>query len=100
MYARLSTYSGEPIEEQIDLAAGSTLPIAQLQEMAGFCGVYFLADRASGKTLTLTLWEDEAAMHASEAGGTRIRKESAERERTTIRSVERFEVGFAHLPEG
>ncbi|WP_035850379.1 hypothetical protein [Kitasatospora azatica] len=97
MYARLSTYQGEPIEAEIDLAAGSELPIKQVRELPGFRGVYFLADRASGKTLTLTLWEDEAAMRASEQDATKIRKQSAERERTTILSVERFEVGFSRL---
>jgi heme-degrading monooxygenase HmoA len=98
MYARLSTHQGEPIEAEIDLGAGSALPIEQLQQSPGFRGVYFLADRASGRTLTLTLWEDESALHASEATATRIRKESDQRERTSTLAVERFEVGFAHLP--
>ncbi|PYC87690.1 hypothetical protein C7C46_02750 [Streptomyces tateyamensis] len=100
MFARLSTHQGEPIEAEVDLAAGSALPIEQLRGSAGFCGVYFLADRASGRTLTLTLWEDEAALRDSEATATRIRKESDQRERTVTLSVERFEVGFADLAQG
>ncbi|MFE0458719.1 hypothetical protein ACFW1A_05575 [Kitasatospora sp. NPDC058965] len=99
MFARLSTHQGEPIEAEIDLGAGSALPIEQLQQNEGFRGVYFLADRASGRTLTLTLWADEAALRDSEGTATRIRKESDLRERTATLSVERFEVGFTHLAE-
>ncbi|PBC78502.1 hypothetical protein BX265_3274 [Streptomyces sp. TLI_235] len=99
MYARLSTYRGDPIPAAQDLTADSEPALKQVLEIPGFRGVYLLADRADGKTLTLTLWADEAAMRASEVRATEIREESAERDQTAIVSVERFEIGFAHLVE-
>jgi heme-degrading monooxygenase HmoA len=97
MYARLSSYQGEAIPADVDLAVGSDTAVKQVREIPGFRGVYLLADRASGRTLTLTLWEDEEAMAASEARATKIRQESAEREQQRVISVERYEVGVAHL---
>ncbi|MDJ0341013.1 hypothetical protein QMK19_08705 [Streptomyces sp. H10-C2] len=97
MYARLSTYQGPSIPDQADLADGSDAALNQVREIPGFQGVYLLADRVTGQTLTLTLWQDEAAMRASEVRATEIREESAERDQAKIVSVERFEVGFVHL---
>ncbi|MFE7039955.1 hypothetical protein ACFU9X_11035 [Streptomyces atratus] len=97
MFARLSTYEGSPVPAQGDLTANWERTLEQVQEVPGFRGVYYLVDRASGKAKSLTLWDDEQTMQASEERTTRLREEIAKREGQRVVSVERFEVGFSHL---
>ncbi|WP_370098730.1 hypothetical protein [Streptacidiphilus sp. MAP12-20] len=96
MYARLSTYQGDPIPAAADLAEESQAPLKQVRELPGFRGVYLLADRPTGRSLTLTLWADEASMRASEVRASQIRGESHAPD-TAVVSVERFEIGFVQL---
>ncbi|MEV7519274.1 hypothetical protein [Streptomyces sp. NPDC091371] len=97
MFARLSTYQGSPLPAEGDVAAHSEAIVEQIRDAPGFRGAYYLVDRASGKAKSLTLWEDEETMLASEDRAAAIRAESARREGQRIITVERFEVGFAHL---
>ncbi|MFD9405834.1 hypothetical protein ACFWBN_02255 [Streptomyces sp. NPDC059989] len=97
MFARLSTYQGSPVPPEGDLTRNSAEIVKQVQGVPGFRGVYYLVDRASGRAKTLTLWDDEQTMLASEEQAARIREEVAQREGQRIVSVERFEVGFSHL---
>uniref|UniRef100_A0AAU2JSS4 ABM domain-containing protein n=1 Tax=Streptomyces sp. NBC_00049 TaxID=2903617 RepID=A0AAU2JSS4_9ACTN len=79
------------------MTATSEALVRQVQDVPGFRGVYYLVDRASGKAKSLTLWDDEESMLASEERAARIREEAAHREGQRIVSVEHFEVGFSHL---
>ncbi|MFE9631850.1 hypothetical protein [Streptomyces sp. NPDC006463] len=97
MFARLSTYQGSPVPATGDLSAHSEAIVQQVQDVPGFRGVYYLVDRASGKAKSLTLWEDEQTMRASEDRAARIREETAQREGQRIVSVEHFEVAFSRL---
>lgn len=97
MFARLSSYQGSPVPPEGDLARGSQAIVDRVREAPGFRGVLYLVDRASGETRSLTLWEDEPAMRASEERAARIREEVALREGQQIVSVEHFEVGFSEL---
>ncbi|MER5929880.1 hypothetical protein [Streptomyces sp. NPDC002054] len=98
MFARLSTYQGSPVPAEGDLSAKSEAIVQQVRDAPGFRGVYYLVDRASGMAASLTLWEDEAAMQASEDQAARIREEAAQREGQQILSVEHFEVAFTFAP--
>jgi heme-degrading monooxygenase HmoA len=64
------------------------------QEDEGFKGVLALADRQSGKTLTITFWESEETMRATEEEANRLRSELAQAGGETIAGVERYEVGI------
>ncbi|WP_405493564.1 hypothetical protein [Streptomyces sp. NBC_00096] len=97
MFARLSTYQGSPVPATGDVAASSEAIVQRVRDVPGFRGVYYLVDRASGRAMSLTLWEDERTMRESEDRGAQIREETAQREGQRIVSVERFEVGFGHL---
>lgn len=97
MFARLSTYQGSPVSPEGDVIAQSEAVVQRVRDVPGFLGVYYLVDRASGRAMSLTLWEDEGTMRESEELGARIREETAQREGQRIVSVERFEVGFSHL---
>ncbi|MFD9034405.1 hypothetical protein ACFVZW_25175 [Streptomyces sp. NPDC059567] len=97
MYARLSTYQGSPVPPEGDLAAKSEVIVKLVETLPGFRGAYYLVDRATGKATSLTLWEDEASMVASEDRAAEVRDESSQREGQRVVSVERFEVAFSRL---
>jgi heme-degrading monooxygenase HmoA len=92
MFARVSTYEGPPdrMQEGISHARERILPA--MRNIAGFSGVLFLADRETGKALSITLWESEQAMRDREEEASRVRSESAEAGGETIAGVERYEV--------
>ena len=96
MHARVSTYQGPPnlTQEQVEEAERydreNILPSAR--QMDGFKGAIALLDRQSGKALSVTLWESEEAMRASEAEANRLRQQSAEAASETVENVERYEI--------
>jgi heme-degrading monooxygenase HmoA len=94
VYARVSTLEGpaDQIDEGFRYLREQILPNA-FQEDEGFKGALALADRQSGKTLTITLWESEETMRATEEEANRLRSELAEAGGETIAAVERYEVG-------
>jgi hypothetical protein len=99
VFARLSSYQGAPVPTRGDITPRANEILEQIRDLAGFRGLFLMVDRASGKSVSLTLWQDEQTMRASESLTNRIRQESAAREGERIVRVERFEVGFQHLKE-
>jgi heme-degrading monooxygenase HmoA len=97
MFARVSAFQGPPDQtvEGIRVAREQILPAARLQD--GFKGIYLLFDRESGKSLSITLWETEEDMNASEEAASRVRTVSAEAAGETIIGVERYEVALQEL---
>ncbi|MEV0961414.1 hypothetical protein AB0J25_02130 [Streptomyces sp. NPDC049910] len=97
MFARLSRYEGSPVPPEGDLSTHAETIVQQVRGLPGFLGVYWLVDRTTGKAVSLTLWEDEETMRASEEKADRIRVDTARREGQRIVSVDRYEVGFSHV---
>ncbi|MDQ4128951.1 MAG: hypothetical protein M3151_13560 [Actinomycetota bacterium] len=97
MFARVSTFQGSPDQtaEGIRVAREQILPAAKL--MDGFKGIYLLYDRESGKSLSVTLWETEADMRASEEAANRVRVQSAEASGEKVVNVEGYEVALEVL---
>jgi heme-degrading monooxygenase HmoA len=69
MYARTTVMQGRPdtMDAAAKIFAESVIPAAKQQH--GFNGAYFLADPASGKGMSITLWETEADLKAGESSG-------------------------------
>ena len=97
MHARVSIFEGSPdqIGEGLRQAREQVLPRAR--QMDGFKGLIALGDRQSGKTLGITLWESEEALHASQEAANQLREESAEASGEQVAGVERYEVGLFEL---
>jgi heme-degrading monooxygenase HmoA len=95
MFARVSTFHGSP--DQIDEAirVGREQILLRLRELDGYKGFYYLVDRQSGKGFSITLWESEETMYASEEAGNRLRGESEEASGIEVVSVERCEVALS-----
>ncbi len=69
MYARVVSgqYQSGKMDEGVELFRNSLAPAARQQQ--GFKGLLGLVDRATGKGMSITLWETEADLKASEASG-------------------------------
>ncbi len=55
--------------------AEEQLPAAR--ETPGFKGLYLLADRQSGKIVTISLWESDNDLRQNEARGAQVRQEAS-----------------------
>jgi hypothetical protein len=87
----MTRYEGAPpdaIEETMRTKKG-VLP-TEFGQTEGMKGACFLVDRQSGTLVVISLWEDEAALQASEEEATRVREEVTGPGETA--SVERYEV--------
>ena len=98
MFGRITRLEGSPdqIEQGTDYIRQTILPAAR--QIDGFRGVLNLADREGGKGMTITLWETEEAMRASEEAGDRLREEAANALGATVVGVERYEVTLSEVP--
>ena len=97
MFARVSTFQGsaDQTAQGIRVAREQILPVARLQE--GFKGIFILFDSESGRSLSITLWETEEDINASEEAASRARTESAEAAGEVVVGVERYEVALQEL---
>lgn len=78
MHARVNTLQMDPgkIDDAVDaLESGG---VDQLKAIDGFKGMTVLGDRDSGKSLAITFWESEEALHASEEAVKETRKRATE----------------------
>jgi heme-degrading monooxygenase HmoA len=101
MYARLSTVRarGGDIGEGRTIIRDQILPAAR--ELGGFQGVISIGDAASGTWRTITLWDTEEDMRASEERATELRRRAAEAVGATAEpEVERYEVVYLEVESG
>jgi heme-degrading monooxygenase HmoA len=77
MFARVSTYEGSPGQAEAVRQAVEGMA-DQVRARAGFQRGYFLVDQASGKGLSITLWESEQAMQSSAAAVNPLRSQLAQ----------------------
>ncbi len=66
-------------------------------EIDGNRGAILLMDRQTGKTMTITWWESEEAMRASEERANQVRRDTAQSTSANIGNIERFEVASMEL---
>lgn len=91
MYARVSRYE-VPLGKVDEDARGAADTARKVEEMPGSLGLYYLSDRATGKTMSITLWEDAQAMTDSEMPANTLRDQTSSAASAKIVSVERYEV--------
>jgi heme-degrading monooxygenase HmoA len=69
-----------------------------LQSVQGFAGAYFCADPASGKGLSVTLWQTEAALRESEDAIRALAQRTTQTRIPDPSTVETFEVVYTAQP--
>lgn len=91
MFARIGMWQGSPGEIVQWIARGREQVKPELEASAGLKAAYWLADRAAGTGMIVTLWESEAAMQASEAE--RLKRQAAMTAATGAKvTTQRYEV--------
>ena len=95
--ARVSTLEGSPagIDEGMRFIKDQVIPAAG--DISGWRGIIALADRTTGRTKTITLWESAESLRASEARADELRNEAADALGETITSVDRYEVAISEV---
>lgn len=92
MHARVTSLDGSPDDVDSGIASFRENVVPFTQEQGGK-GSMLLVDRATGKAVAITLWEDEEALQASEERANQLRAEAADDlGATQAPTVERYEV--------
>lgn len=94
MYARVSQYSGDVAE----LRAGFEAIHQELEHLDGFVQAYFLVDDDHRKAISVTMWESEAAMRATEQRAHEMRTRETHPVEVSIDAVGHFEVAATAKP--
>ncbi len=90
-----SRASAESIDEGIRFIQQQIVPAAS--DITGWRGIIALADRANGRTLTITFWDSEESLAASETWADEARGEAAAAMDETVKTVERYEVALSKV---
>jgi hypothetical protein len=95
--ARVSSLEGssDRIDEGVRFLAEQIIPAAG--DISGWRGVILLADRAAGRTKTITFWDGVESLRASEERADELRNEAAAAMDETITGVERYEVALSKV---
>ena len=98
--ARVSLLKGsaESIDSGLDKARGDTLP--KVRAISGNVGAIGLADRESGRTSMITLWDSPDAMRASAQEADQLRQRTADMSDQTIANVAMYDVATAQTVAG
>lgn len=88
MFARVSTYK----TGADSIATPSDDVVKRVLEVPGCLGIYYLNGKDADTALSITLWDTEAALTASQETANRIRLETSAAQKTEIVEVEEFEV--------
>lgn len=68
--------------------------VEQLREIEGNKGGYLLIDRDNCTALTLTLWDNQAALQASEVSATKLRSDAIDAVDGQVQTIDRCEVAL------
>jgi heme-degrading monooxygenase HmoA len=96
MFARVSTYRTGP--ETISDAPTQGI-LKRVLENPGCRGIYFLNGKESDKALSITLWDTEEALTASQQAANIIRADTSREQNIQILEVEEFEVTASSLKD-
>jgi heme-degrading monooxygenase HmoA len=92
MFARMHTLETTPEQHDQGLEIVREQLLPWLRDSTGFRGLVRLSDPARGKTIVITLWADEGALHASNEAGKRLSDLTAATVGVSKRELEEFEV--------
>ena len=78
MYARVSEVTGPADRIDAGIAEYRSAVLPAISGMDGFVRAYLLVDRDAGKSLSITVWDSQEAMAASEAAANTLRVQVAD----------------------
>ena len=86
------------IDAAVEEFRNSAVPA--LMEMSGLCSAQMMTDRASGRCVAVTAWDDMNAMAASRSASSRIRASVAAVTHLQVRAVEEYKLVFSSVRDG
>ena len=98
--ARVSLLEGSPdaIDAGLEKTRADTLP--KVRAISGNVGAIGLADRESGRTSMITLWDGADSMRASTQEADQLRQRTADMSDQTIKNIALYEVSMAQTVAG
>jgi heme-degrading monooxygenase HmoA len=91
MFARIGTWQGSPEDLENWVVRAGEVVKPNVQHQPGLAAAYWLVDREGGKGLTITFWESEEAMRASEEFRAQSQSQTSAATGAGV-TTERFEV--------
>lgn len=98
MHARVTTVQGDASQADAGIASFREGALPLVREADGFKGGLLMVDRSTGKGLAITLWDDEAAMEATETAVTDQRSQATAAMGAPDAQVDRYEVAVFEMP--
>jgi heme-degrading monooxygenase HmoA len=97
MFARVTQFNIRPesLQQGYHQIEDHLIPALKMQK--GYSGDFLLANKADGKMLAVTLWEDEQQMHATDEASHWFRVFGAQAVEGKVTDVETYEVYRARL---
>ncbi len=95
MFARVSTYEGnaEDFDSGIEKVKSDLVP--KVRAIPGNAGLLLMVDRATGRSLSIALYDSEEALQASRETAQGVRSQAADSIGSTVTSVVEYDVGVA-----
>jgi heme-degrading monooxygenase HmoA len=99
MYARVLRVTGDPAKVDDGIEAYRSRAAAALKEQGGYAGARLLIDRETGAGMSITFWQDEQTLRASEAALAGVSGDTMSRFGAGAPVVENYEVVVQHRPQ-
>jgi hypothetical protein len=93
MHARVARYK-IPEERFGEVVSAFREPVEQLRDLEGSRGGYLLIDRDNCTAITLSLWDSQAALEASEMTASRLRSDAINNLDGDIEKVDTCEIAL------
>jgi heme-degrading monooxygenase HmoA/predicted ester cyclase len=74
--------------------------VPALMDMHGLASAHLMADRATGRCIVITAWDDTDALAASRSASARLRADVAAVTHLQVRSVEEYKLEFSSVRDG
>jgi heme-degrading monooxygenase HmoA/predicted ester cyclase len=74
--------------------------VPALTAMPGLCSAQMMTDRATGRCIVITAWDDMEALAASRPATARLRADTAAVTHLQVRSVEEYQLVFSSVRDG
>lgn len=91
MHARVSHYEVPMDRVEDDIRQASEVE-SKVRAIAGNKGLYYFMDRATGRSMSISLWETEAAMMDAADRAKMLREELTQPTGARVTSVDEYEI--------
>jgi heme-degrading monooxygenase HmoA/predicted ester cyclase len=97
---RLSRIDGAPASIDALIEEFRNAGVPALMDMPGLCSAHLMTDRATGRCIVVTAWDDMDALAASRSATARLRADVAAVTHLQVRSVEEHQLVFSSVRDG